>query len=161
MVLCSLFASLMAVCGWISLPFLPVPVTLQTLGVLLSLGILGGKWGSVSVLLYLAMGLLGLPVFAGFRGGAGALLDASGGFLWGFAAGSLVYRAAERLGKLPAMVLCQLTFYICGCLWFSVLTGTAGIPAAVMGCLVPYLPGDGVKLWLAWHLSGRIGKQLK
>ncbi len=161
MVLSSLFASLMAVCAWISIPVPPISVTLQTFGVLMALGILGGKWGTVSIGLYLAMGVAGLPVFAGFRGGASALLDASGGFLWGFLAGGLVYWAVERLGKLLAFVLCQLTCYICGCLWFSVWAGNAGIGAAVLACVVPYVVPDGLKLWLALQLSGRIARQLK
>lgn len=161
MVLSSLFASLMAVCAWISIPVPPISVTLQTFGVLMALGILGGKWGTVSIGLYLAMGVAGLPVFAGFRGGASALLDASGGFLWGFLAGGLVYWAVERLGKLLAFVLCQLICYICGCLWFSVWAGNAGIGAAVLACVVPYVVPDGLKLWLALQLSGRIARQLK
>ena len=161
MVRASLFASLIAICAWIAIPIPPVSVTLQTFGVLLTLGILGGKWGTASVLLYLAMGIVGLPVFAGFRGGAAALLDATGGFLWGFGAGSLVYWLTEKLGKIPALVLCQLTCYTCGCLWFSRWAGDIGIPAAAMTCVIPYLLPDGLKLWLAWQLSHRIGKQLK
>lgn len=161
MVLCSLFAALIAVCAWISIPIPPISVTLQTFAVLMALGTLGGKWGTVSIALYLAMGVVGLPVFAGFRGGAAALLGASGGFLWGFLAGGLVYWAFEKLGKLPAFVLCQLTCYTCGCLWFSVWAGNAGIGAAVLTCVMPYLLPDGLKVWLAYRLSGRICRQLK
>ena len=161
MVLCSLFAALIAVCAWISIPIPPISVTLQTFAVLMALGTLGGKWGTVSIALYLAMGVVGLPVFAGFRGGAAALLGASGGFLWGFLAGGLVYWAFEKLGKLPAFVLCQLACYTCGCLWFSVWAGNAGIGAAVLTCVIPYLLPDGLKLWLAYRLSGRICRQLK
>lgn len=159
MVLCSLFASLMAVCAWICIPVPPVAVTLQTFGVLMALGVLGGKWGSAAVFLYLAMGIVGLPVFAGFRGGIGALLDATGGFLWGFLAGGLVYWLTEKLGRIPAMVLCQLACYFCGCLWFSVWAGDVGFAAAAMTCVVPYLVPDGLKLWLAWSLSRRIVRQ--
>ena len=161
MVLCSLFASLMAVCAWISIPVPPVAVTLQTFGVLMALGVLGGKWGTASVWLYLALGFVGLPVFAGFRGGPGALLDATGGFLWGFGAGGFVYRAAEKLGRLPAMVLCQLVCCLCGCLWFQHWAGDVGFAAAALTCVVPYLIPDAIKLWLAWHLSRRIGTHLK
>ena len=160
MVQCSLFASLMAVCAWLCIPIPPVAVTLQTFGVLLALGTLGGKWGSMSILIYLSLGIAGLPVFAGFRGGA-ALLDATGGFLWGFLAGGLVYRMTEKLGKLPASVLCQLTCYICGCFWFRYWAGDIGFGAALLTCVVPYLIPDGIKLWLAWILSRRIGKHLK
>ena len=160
MVQCSLFAALIAVCAWICVPVPPVAVTLQTFGVLMALGILGGKWGTASILLYLTLGLAGLPVFAGFRGGISALLDASGGFLWGFLAGGLVYRMTERLGRILAMVLCQFACYLCGCLWFWYWAGDSGIVAAVLTCVVPYLLPDGAKLWLAWRLSRRIGGQL-
>ena len=81
MVLCSMMAALTAVCAWIAIPIPPISVTMQTFAIFLTLGILGGKWGTVSVLLYLLLGVVGLPVFTGFRGGAAALLDATGGFL--------------------------------------------------------------------------------
>ena len=160
MVLASLFAALTAICAWIAIPIPPVSFTLQTFAVLLSLGVLGGKWGSVSVLLYLLMGIVGLPVFAGFRGGAAALLDVTGGFLWGFLAGALVYWLVEKLGKLPAMAAVMIVSYGCGCWWFTVYAG-GGFWAAVMACVVPYLIPDGVKLWLAYTMSKRITKQLR
>ena len=160
MVLSALFASLIVLCAWISIPIPPVAVTLQTFGVLMALGVLGGNWGTVSILLYLGMGIVGLPVFAGFRGGAGALLDATGGFLWGFMLGGLAYRLTEKLGKLPAFVLCQLTCYICGCFWFS-RWANCGMGTAALSCVVPWLIPDTVKLVLAWRLSDRIARQLK
>ena len=158
MVLASLFASLMALCSWLSIPIPPVAFTLQTFGVLLSLGVLGGKWGSVSVLLYLLLGLVGLPVFSGFRGGAAAFLDPTGGFLWGFGAAALVYWAMERIGKLPAMVLAQLVCYGCGSWWFATYSGS--FPAAILACVVPYLLPDGIKLWLAHTMSQRLRKHI-
>ena len=81
---CALFVSLMAVCAWIGLPLPPVRFTLQTLAVMTALGLLGAKWGAVSVTVYLLLGLGGLPVFSGFRGGPGVLLGITGGYLWGF-----------------------------------------------------------------------------
>ena len=158
MVLASLFAAMTAVCAWLSIPIPPIAFTLQTFAVLLTLGVLGGKWGTVSILLYLLLGLVGLPVFSGFRGGAAALLDATGGFLWGFAAGALVYWIVEKFGKLPAMIAFQLVCYGCGCWWFSVYSGSIG--AAVIACVVPYLIPDGIKLWLAYGLSKRLKKHI-
>ena len=79
----ALFAALMAVCAWISIPVPPVRFTLQTLAILTALGLLGGRWGCVSIGIYLLLGLVGLPVFSGFRGGIGALLDATGGIVQG------------------------------------------------------------------------------
>ena len=159
MVLSSLFAALTAVCAWISIPIPPVSFTLQTLAVLLTLGILGGKWGSISILLYLLLGMIGLPVFSGFQSGAAALPGPTGGFLWGFLAGGLVYLGLEKLGRLPAMIAAQLAVYGCGCLWFSVYAGNTGFGAVLLTCVVPYLLPDSLKLILAHSLSKRIAKQ--
>jgi len=157
MTLSSLMAALLVVCGWIAIPIPPVSFTLQTFGVLTALGVLGGKTGTLSVLLYLAMGTVGLPVFSGFQGGAAVLAGPTGGFLWGFLLGGLAYWAAEGLGRLPAMVLCQLICYGCGTLWFAHWAGV-DLSAAALTAVLPYLIPDGCKLWLAFLVSGRIRK---
>ena len=157
MTLSSLFAALMVVCAWVAIPTPAVAVTMQTFGILMALGTLGGKWGAVSILLYLSMGVIGLPVFSGFQGGIAALLGPTGGFLWGFLAGGLVYWAMEKTGKFLPMVLCQLTCYLCGTLWFSHWAGVTMTTAASTAVL-PYLIPDGFKLWLAYLVSGRIHK---
>lgn len=156
----SLFASLMAICAWLAIPMPPVTVTLQTFAVFLALGTLGGKWGSVSIALYLLLGLVGLPVFAGFRSGAAAVLDITGGFLWGFGAAGIVYQLLEKLGKLPAMILSMAVCYGCGCWWFTVYAGNAGFGAAVLTCVVPYLIPDALKIGFAYTLSRRIGRYI-
>ena len=161
MVLSSLFAALIAVCSWIAVPIPPIAFTMQTFAVFLTLGVLGGRWGTASVLLYLLLGVVGLPVFSGFRGGAAALLDATGGFLWGFLAAALVYWLLERSGKLPAMILGMLVCYACGCAWFTVYAGGVGFGGAVMACVVPYLAPDAVKIGLAYTMSKRICKHIK
>lgn len=161
MVTCSMMAALMAVCAWISLPVPPVPVTMQTFGVLLSLGLLGGKWGTVSIGLYLLLGAVGLPVFTGFRGGMAALMDATGGFLWGFLAAGFAYRVLERLGKLPAMIAGLLACYGCGCWWFSLWAGDIGFSAAVGVCVAPYVLPDAGKLALALTVSQRMGRRMR
>ena len=160
MTLSSLFAALMVVCAWIAIPLPPVAFTLQTFGVLTALGILGGKWGSVSILLYLAMGVVGFPVFSGFQGGAAVLLGPTGGFLWGFLLGGLGYWAAEKTGKWAPMVLCQLICYLCGTLWFAHWANVT-IFAAAMTTVLPYLIPDAFKLWLAHLVSARLRKQMR
>lgn len=160
MVLCSLFAALTAVCAWISIPISPVAFSMQTFAVLLALGLLGGKWGTVSILLYLLLGMVGLPVFSGFQGSA-ALVGPTGGFLWGFALAGLTYWLLERFGKLPATIGAQLMCYFCGSLWFSVYAGNVGVTAAVLTCVVPYLIPDILKLMLAYTLARRIGKRYR
>lgn len=161
MVRAAVFAALIALCAWIALPIPPVSFTLQTFAVLLALGVLGGKWGCVSILLYLLLGVLGLPVFTGFRGGAGALLDATGGFLWGFLVGGLVYWLLEKLGKLPAMVAALGICYGCGCLWLTVYLPGTSLWVAALTWVLPYAVPDAGKLWLAYTLSKRLAKTLK
>lgn len=161
MVLSSLFAALLAVCAWISVPVPPVSFTMQTFGVFLCLGVLGGKWGTVSILLYLLLGAVGLPVFAGFGSGASVLAGATGGFLWGFLGAGLVFWALERISTRAAMAGGMAVCYLCGCLWFSVWAGGAGFAAAVMSCVVPYLIPDAVKILLAWKVSERIRKSVR
>ena len=77
MVYIALFAVLIAICSWISIPA-TVPFTLQTFGVFVAVGTLGGKRGSLSVLIYLLLGAIGIPVFAGFQGGLGIILGNTG-----------------------------------------------------------------------------------
>ena len=86
----ALFAVLMAVCAWISIPF-AVPFTLQTFAVFAALAILGGRRGTLSVVVYLLLGAVGLPVFAGFKGGLAALLGTTGGYILGFLLTALLY----------------------------------------------------------------------
>lgn len=160
MVLCSLFAALMAVCAWISIPLPAVSFTMQTFAVLLTLGILGGRWGTVSILLYLLLGLAGLPVFAGFRGGAASLLEPTGGFLWGFLVGGLVYWVIQKLGTLPAMICALAAVYLCGSWWFSVYAGMGLLPA-MMVCVLPWLIPDGIKLALAYTMAKRVRRTVK
>lgn len=161
MVLCSLFAALISLCAWLSLPIPPAAVTMQTFGVFLTLGILGGKYGSAAVFLYLLLGCVGLPVFSGFRGGVSALLSPSGGFLWGFLVAALVFWLVERFGKTPAMIAGMAACYGCGCWWFTLYAGNIGWGAAVMTCVVPYLIPDAIKLGLACTMSNRIRRSIK
>lgn len=152
---CAFFAAAMAVCAWTGIPLGDTVFTLQTLGVFLALGLLGGKWGTVSIVCYLLLGAVGVPVFSGFRGGVGALLGPTGGYLWGFLCTGLCYWAAEKVGKLPAMVLGQLVCYGCGVFWYTVYAGGGGI-----WLILPYLLPDAAKLLLAWRLTKRLKKRM-
>ena len=157
MTLASLFAALTAICAWICVPVFGCTFTLQTFAVSLTLFVLGGRWGTVSILVYLLLGAVGLPVFSGFQGGIGVLLGATGGYLWGFLSTGLCYWAVDRFGKLRAMVLGHLSCYLCGSLWFMIWSGS-GLGPVLMLCVVPYLIPDTLKLCLAWYISKRIRK---
>ena len=159
MVRAALFAGVMAVCAWLAVPISDIGFTMQTFGIFLALGLLGGKWGTVSIGLYLLLGLVGLPVFSGFRGGPGMLLGVTGGYLWGFLISGLTYWALERFGKLPAMICGLMVCYACGTLWFLQYSG-GGWALMLLRCVVPYLIPDGIKIFMAWSLSKRLSRHI-
>lgn len=155
---CALFAAAIAVCAWLSVPLFGVPVTMQSFAVALSLLILGGKWGSLTVLVYLCLGAVGLPVFSGFGAGIGALFGPTGGFLWGFLAGSLGFWAVSAILKRKnwiALAAFQIICYACGGIWFAYYSA-GGLWQAVGVSVFPFLFPDFGKLALAWILSRRL-----
>lgn len=136
------------------LPFSPVPITGQTFAVLLVGATLGANRGASSMVLYLAFGLIGLPIFAGGGHGIAYLTGATGGYLVGFiAAAYLIGRLAERgLGRnfrtsLIPFLLGNLVIYAFGVLWLSNYVG--GIQEAISLGMMPFLVGDSIKLMLA------------
>ncbi|MDW8060714.1 MAG: biotin transporter BioY [Thermomicrobium sp.] len=137
----------------IPLPFSPVPITGQTFAVLLVGAALGSRRGAASMALYVAEGLAGLPVFAGGAAGPGVLLGPTGGYLVGFIAAAFVtgWLAERGLDRRPvttalAMALGNLVIYLFGVSWLSVFVGVAKAPLLGM---VPFLPGDLLKIVLA------------
>lgn len=160
MVLCSLFAACTAVCAWLSIPVADIAFTMQTFAVFVSLGVLGGKWGTVSILIYLLLGAVGLPVFSGFQGGIGTLLGVTGGYIWGFLFSGLVYWALERFSKPAAAAAGMAACYACGSAWFLVYAGKASLGFVLLKCVVPYLLPDVIKISMALRLSSRISRQL-
>ena len=134
--LIAVFAAVIAVCAWISIPA-AVPFTLQTLGIFLAVGLLGGRRGTISAAVYLLLGAVGAPVFSGFNGGIGYLLGATGGYLLGFLAmAAVMWGLTAALGDGPpamalAMVLGLLACYALGTSWFmAVYTRTRGAISA-------------------------------
>ncbi len=171
MVLAGIFAAMTAICAWISIPVMEIAFTMQTFAVLLTLGVLGGRWGTVSILIYLLLGAVGLPVFSGFRGGPGVLLGVTGGYLLGFLASGFVYWLVTAVfgekswARLVGMVLGLLSCYGFGSGWFLALYAGEGnvmtFGAVVLTCVVPYLIPDACKLTLACLLTTRLKRQLK
>jgi len=149
----------------IRLPFSPVPVTGQTLAVLLVGALLGRRRGAMSLLAYLAEGLVGLPVFAGGASGPAYAAGPTGGYLIGFVAaayvaGWLAERGWDRRAwsAMLAMLAGNAVIYIFGLSWLAVYVG----PRALALGMLPYLAGDALKLALAtallpisWKVVGR------
>ncbi|WP_298483674.1 biotin transporter BioY [uncultured Ruminococcus sp.] len=168
MVQIALFAAIMAVCSWIQIP-MTVPFTLQTFAIFCALGTLGGKSGSISVLVYIVLGAVGVPVFAGFSGGMGVLMGTTGGYIIGFLFTALLYWAITHFfgEKLPvmiiAMVLGLLVCYAFGTAWFMIVyanaNGAVGLITALGWCVFPFIIPDLVKIALAILIAKRIPKR--
>lgn len=170
LVVCALGAALITVCSWISIPT-EVPFTLQTMAVFLVCGLLGGRRGTISVLVYILLGAAGVPVFAGFTGGIGRLSGPTGGYIIGFLFSALLYWLVEKQlcrklwGKALAMVLGLLICYAFGTIWFYFLynrnTGPIGWGVVLSKCVIPFLIPDTVKIVVALLLTRTLSPLLK
>lgn len=158
----SLFAAIISVSGFIAIPVGPIPIVLQNMMPILAGVLLGGVQGAGATGLFLLAGALGLPVFSGGRGGMSHIVGPTGGFLIGYFIAALVVGLyvgkASLKEKTPVpkiIVACLLGFllpYVSGVFQFMVVTGksfTTALPLAV----IPYLPGDAIKLVLTVLLA--------
>lgn len=170
MVQVALGTVLIIICAWISIP-LTVPFTLQTFAIFAVAGLLGGKKGTLAVLVYILLGAVGLPVFAGFKSGIGVLASSTGGYIIGFLLSPMVMWAAEKLkcrntftlvlSMASGLILC----YVFGTLWFVVIytgsTGEISFQAALMMCVVPFIIPDLVKIFLAVLVTKRMKRYIQ
>jgi biotin transport system substrate-specific component len=166
-VLVVLFSAFVALTAQVEIPLWPVPLTLQTLGVLFTGAVLGSRRGALALLLYLTEGALGLPVFAGGASGVGYMLGPTGGYLVGFVvAAGVVGRLAQRgwdrrlVWAAVAMVIGNVLIYACGVAWLAVFLGDLW-GALVKGMLL-FVVGDLIKIAVAaltlpggWKLARR------
>ncbi len=161
-ILSGIFSAIIAIFSWIQIPS-AVPFTLQTLGIYLCCGILGGKMALLSATTYIVIGLVGLPVFSGFSGGVGAIFGATGGFIIGFLFIPLSVWVIEKtpykahsltLGGSLGTALC----YISGISWYSLIymKGSVGLTAAFITCVLPFMIPDTVKLIVSCIVSKQI-----
>ena len=158
LVLCALCAAVTCVLAPISIPLAgEVPVSLATFAVMLSGILLGGRNGAISQLIYVLLGSVGVPVFAGWKGGAGIVAGVTGGYIVGYIPMALVtgflYRRFGRgrkgAGQYAVMALSMAAgtavLYLLGTAWFIAQTGMT-VPAALAACVFPFLPGDALKI---------------
>jgi len=157
----ALMTALLVLCAWLTIPLGPVTFTMQTFGVFAALGILGGRRGTAAILVYLALGLVGLPVFSGFSGGPAGFMTPTGGYLLGFLAAALLYWGLTGRGvpQAPAMVLGLLACYAFGTAWFFLLYG-GDLWGILTLCVLPYVVPDCLKLILALAVSRRVGRAI-
>lgn len=161
----ALCAVIIAICSWISIPT-AVPFTLQTFGIYLTIAVLGGKLGTISFLIYLTLGAIGLPVFAGFKGGFAALTGPTGGYIIGFLATALIMWGFEKFfgkNKISFIISAIIGLVVCyslGTIWFmkvfSAANGPIGLAATLGMCVVPFIIPDLIKLVLAYAIGSKV-----
>lgn len=154
----SMSIALISICSWISIPT-AVPFTLQTFAIFMTVGVLGGKLGTLAILVYILFGSIGVPVFAGFTGGFGVLFGSTGGYLFGFILITLTYWLfTTMLGKktwvmATAMIIGMFLCYTFGTIWFMFLyaktSGPIGLATTLGWCVFPFIIPDLIKISLA------------
>ena len=144
---------LLAISAQFKIPLYPVPITGQTLVVLLIGMTFGARLGGITMAAYLFEGALGLPVFAGGASGIATLMGPTGGYLFGFLLASVVmgYLAERGMGRtavstVAAMIIGNCVIYVCGALWLS---NFIGFGQAIAAGVLPFLYGDTLKLIIA------------
>src|SRR3989338_5096636 len=164
LVFSALFAALTAAIAPFKIPlgFTPVPITLQTLAVLMSGAMLGPYYGALAMILYVVVGALGLPVFAGGGSGIGALLGPTGGYLISYFIAAFVIGKVVQMRKQPkyidyavAMVAGTIIIYTLGAGWGMVVTGL-GLAAIIVGWVLPFIIGYTIKLLIAAYIAKSI-----
>lgn len=167
MVYASMFGALTAIGAYITIPVQPVPITLQTFFTSLAGALLGGYLGALSQLVYVLLGVIGLPVFAGGKAGLGVLLGPTGGYLFGFIIGTYligkITGVKEHAGFgwiVLALGAGHVVFYGLGVLQLSVIAHLPLVKALAVG-LFPFLPGDAVKIAVAASLALKLRDVIK
>ncbi len=162
----ALMAGIMCLLGPLSIPIGPVPISVMTLTIYLSLYVVGMRMGTVSCIIYLLLGFAGIPVFAGYTAGAGKLLGPTGGYLAGYifltlVSGFIMEKAAyKRAWCLFGMIVGTAVLYVFGTAWFVISTKSE-IGAAVALCVTPFLIGDLAKIILAELVGQEVRKRLR
>lgn len=161
-------AAIIAASALVTLPVAVVPITLQSFAVCAVAGLLGWKWGLVSLSVYVLLGALGLPVFSGFGGGLGVLLGASGGYILGFFATVIIVGlSSNKFGKRLITITISMAFgmvacYVIGTLWFVFgYAPETNLASAILTCVVPFIIPDIIKILVAALLVTRLKPYLK
>ena len=152
------FIGLIALGSWVSVPFFPVPLTLQTLFVLLA-GAVMHRYGVIPVTLYIVLGATGLPVFHNGIAGIGVLLGPTGGYLAGFIPAALctglAYEQPSPAIRILGLAAATVAILGSGVFWIILSTGIGTGPAMIIGML-PFLPGDAVKAFAAYKIAEHV-----
>jgi biotin transport system substrate-specific component len=155
------FTGLIAVGAWVSLPFFPVPLTLQTLFVLLA-GAVMRRYAVIPTSLYLLLGALNLPVFHNGTAGLGILLGPTGGYMLGFIPAALIvglaYEQKRKSIRICGLIAGSASIYALGTIWLTLSAGLPFYEALILGVL-PFIPGDVLKGYVVYLIADRLERR--
>ena len=165
MAVTAVMAAVLCVLGPLTVPIGAVPISLANFVICLTAWLLGPKFGTLSVVIYLALGAIGIPVFSGYGAGLAKLAGPTGGYLVGylllaFIGGMFIEKSkGNPVVSAVGLVLGDAACYVLGTIWFMVLTGL-DLPTSLTYCVIPYLPGDVIKIALASLLTIQLDKRM-
>ena len=167
LVYASLFGALTAAGAFIVIPLPPVPITAQTFFLNVAAMLLGGSLGALSQFIYVMLGIVGIPVFAGGKAGLGVIFGPTGGYLLGFVIAAFFIGMINQLKKsagifwnIFSMLIGMLIIYFLGSLQLSLVAKMSFHKALAVGVL-PFIPGDIIKILLAAIISSRLKGRVK
>ena len=178
MAVCAIMAAVICVLAPIAVPIGPVPFTVGTLAIYLTAYLLGGVWGTVSTLVYLLVGLVGVPVFSGYMGGPSRLAGPTGGYLVGYLPMALLmgavvqwsFRRFSGEGKKGIAAALTVQFfglaagtavlYAFGTAWYCI-QAEADLSAAMAGCVYPFIPIDLIKIAVTLAIGMPVRRRLE
>lgn len=166
----AIMAVIIVLCSWLTIPA-AVPFTMQTFGVAAALNILGGKRGTAAFVIFVLLGVIGLPVFHGFNSGPGVLFGVTGGYLSGFLLMGLAYwfitwRFGDGVAvRIAAFSVGLVLLYAFGTSWYIILFAVKGSPvsigAALASCVLPFIIPDIAKILLSFFIAERLKPFIK
>lgn len=165
MVFTAICSAIICVLAPISVPIGAIPISLGTFAIYFSAALLGGKRGTAAVIVYILLGMVGLPVFTGMRGGIAVLFGATGGYIIGYIPLALLTGIFSDIKSklhwtMPVgMVLGTAALYTFGTAWFMIMSGST-LKAALLACVVPFLAFDAAKIVLSTLLAAPLKERL-
>ena len=165
MAVTALMTAVTCILAPLSIPIGPVPISLTNFAIYLALYLLDWKKGTVSYIIYLLLGLVGLPVFSGFTGGPAKLAGPTGGYIIGFIvmaviAGLVIDNCHKPLIQLVGMIAGTIVCYLFGTVWFCIVADST-FKAALGICVIPFIPADLIKMIIAMIIGPMIKKRIR
>ncbi|MFQ9510203.1 MAG: biotin transporter BioY [Lachnospiraceae bacterium] len=163
--LTALFTAIICILGPLTIPVGPIPLTLCNLSILLAAYVLGPWWGTASVAIYILLGVVGLPVFSAGGAGVAKVIGPTGGYIFGYLFLSLFTGLFVKKFKgnlifsIVGMLIGLIVLYFFGTIWYIVVTNV-DVKAAIGACVLPFLPGDAIKIVIALFVGSQLQRRL-